>query len=125
MATAPTARARWPPASSTARPAPCTTSCSPRRRRRSRRLARELIDTAGHAEHFGHGLGHGVGLEMHEEPRLAQSGEGELEAGNVVTVEPGVYLPGELGVRIEDLVVVGEDGFEVLTHFPKTLVTTD
>jgi len=88
-------------------------------------LARELIDTAGHAEHFGHGLGHGVGLEVHEEPRLAQSGEGELEAGNVVTVEPGVYLPGELGVRIEDLVVVGEDGFEVLTHFPKTLVTTD
>jgi Xaa-Pro aminopeptidase len=85
--------------------------------------AREIIEAAGYADHFGHGLGHGVGLEVHEAPRLAQSAEGELAAGNVVTVEPGVYVPGELGVRIEDLVVVTEGGAEVLTHFPKALVT--
>ena len=86
-------------------------------------VARELITAAGHGEHFGHGLGHGVGLEVHEDPRLARSADGSLEAGNAVTVEPGVYLPGRFGVRIEDLVVVGEDGCESLTGFPKVLVT--
>jgi Xaa-Pro aminopeptidase len=88
-------------------------------------VAREIIDAAGHADHFGHGLGHGVGLEVHEEPRLTKTAEGELVAGNVVTVEPGVYLPGELGVRIEDLVAVTDDGCEVLTGFRKSLVVAD
>ena len=59
-------------------------------------VAREIIDAAGHGEHFGHGLGHGVGLEVHEAPRLAKTAEGELVAGNAVTVEPGVYVPGDV-----------------------------
>src|SRR3954469_5671313 len=88
-------------------------------------VARDLIESAGYGERFGHGLGHGVGLEVHEGPRLAKSADGELRAGNVVTVEPGVYLPGELGVRIEDLVVVGDDGPDVLTGFPKELIRLD
>jgi Xaa-Pro aminopeptidase len=84
-------------------------------------VARELIDEAGHGDRFGHGLGHGVGLEVHEGPRLSKAGDEALVAGNVVTVEPGVYLPGRFGVRIEDLVVVGDDGAEVLSGFTKDL----
>ena len=85
-------------------------------------VARDVIDAAGHGEHFGHGLGHGVGLEVHEAPRLSRlASEDPLVAGHAVTVEPGVYLPGELGVRIEDLVIVGTAANDVLTGLSKTL----
>ena len=87
------------------------------------RVARDIIDAAGHEEHFGHGLGHGVGLQVHEGPRLGKTAEGALEAGNAVTVEPGVYLPGNVGVRIEDLVIVTGGEPRILTGFPKELVT--
>jgi Xaa-Pro aminopeptidase len=86
-------------------------------------VAREMITAAGHGDHFGHGLGHGVGLEVHEGPRLSPQGSAALVAGNVVTVEPGIYLPGRSGARIEDLVVVTEDGHEVLSATPKALKT--
>ncbi|HXQ89705.1 MAG TPA: aminopeptidase P family protein [Solirubrobacterales bacterium] len=85
------------------------------------KVAREVIDAAGHGDRFGHGLGHGVGLEVHEAPRLSPRSDDLLAAGEVVTVEPGVYLPGELGVRIEDLVVVAEDGLRNLSGLPKEL----
>jgi Xaa-Pro aminopeptidase len=84
-------------------------------------IARTIITEAGHGEHFGHGLGHGVGMEVHEEPRLTANADGELVAGNIVSVEPGVYVAGEIGVRIEDLVAVSEDGHEVLSGLPKDL----
>jgi Xaa-Pro aminopeptidase len=88
-------------------------------------VARAIIDRAGHAEHFGHGLGHGVGMDVHEGPRLSATSETALSPGNVVTVEPGVYVPGAIGVRIEDLVVVTEDGHDVLSAYPKTLTRID
>jgi Xaa-Pro aminopeptidase len=88
-------------------------------------VARERIAAAGHGERFGHGLGHGVGLEVHEEPRVSQRSEDVLAAGEVVTIEPGIYLPGELGVRIEDLVVVGEGGLRNLSGLPKELQLVD
>ena len=84
-------------------------------------VARSIIDAAGHAEHFGHGLGHGVGLDVHEGPRLSKQGETALAAGMVVTVEPGVYVPGAVGVRIEDLVIVTDDGVEVVSSLPKEM----
>ncbi len=85
-------------------------------------VARAVIEEAGEGTHFGHGLGHGVGMEVHEAPRLSRTaGPEPLVEGNVVSVEPGVYLPGELGVRIEDLVVVRPEAAEVLTRLPKAL----
>ena len=87
--------------------------------------ARGVIEAAGHGDHFGHGLGHGVGLEVHEPPSLSRRSSDTLRAGEIVTVEPGVYLPGELGVRIEELVLVGDDGAEVLTALDSALTVID
>jgi Xaa-Pro aminopeptidase len=84
-------------------------------------VSREPIVAAGHGEHYGHGLGHGVGIEVHEAPRLSQRSDDVLAAGDVVTVEPGVYVPGAVGVRIEDLVVVAEDGYRNLSSVGKDL----
>ncbi len=84
--------------------------------------ARRVIERAGFGENFGHGLGHGVGLEVHEAPNLGPRGSQPVPAGAVVTIEPGVYVPGLGGVRIEDLVVVGEDGARVLSRSPKHLI---
>lgn len=88
--------------------------------------SREVIKAAGHGEHFGHGTGHGVGLEIHEAPTLGHSATGKLSARTPVTVEPGVYLPGRGGVRIEDtLVVRDDDGPELLTSTTKELLVLD
>jgi Xaa-Pro aminopeptidase len=83
--------------------------------------ARDIIDAGGHGDRFGHSLGHGVGIEIHEAPRLSRASTATLAVGNVVTVEPGVYIPGVLGVRIEDLVVVTAEGHDVLSTLPKEL----
>ena len=88
-------------------------------------IAREIIGDAGYGEYFGHGLGHGVGLEIHENPRLSKTDQTVLQPGMVVTVEPGVYLPGFGGVRIEDLVLVTEDGHEVLSSTFKELYVVE
>jgi Xaa-Pro aminopeptidase len=85
-------------------------------------LAREPITAAGFGENFGHGLGHGVGLAVHEAPRLSTESTDTLEVGHIVTIEPGIYLEGLGGVRIEDLAVVREDGVDLLTSFPKELI---
>jgi Xaa-Pro aminopeptidase len=83
--------------------------------------ARGFIADAGFGKWFGHGLGHGIGLEIHEQPRFAPTSETELRPGMIVTVEPGIYLPGQGGVRIEDDVLVTADGGEVLSSTPKSL----
>jgi Xaa-Pro aminopeptidase len=85
--------------------------------------ARDVIVAAGWGEQFGHGLGHGIGLEVHEAPAVRAESTETLEAGNVVSCEPGIYLPGLGGVRIEDMVLVTDDGGERLTHAPKELTT--
>ncbi len=86
-------------------------------------VARDVIEAGGHGEEFGHGLGHGVGIEVHEAPRLSRQGETALAPGMVVTVEPGVYVPGVVGVRIEDLVVVTDGAPDVLNSLTKELWT--
>jgi Xaa-Pro aminopeptidase len=84
-------------------------------------VARDIIKEAGYAEYFGHGLGHGVGLEVHEAPILNPQSDTVLEPGMVLTVEPGVYLPGKGGVRIEDMIYVTENGMELLTGSEREL----
>ncbi len=85
------------------------------------KVARDVIDRAGYGDRFGHSLGHGLGLDIHELPTLASRSEGVLKPGHVVTVEPGIYLPGVGGVRIEDDVLVTERGRRVLSDLPKSL----
>lgn len=84
-------------------------------------IARASIGAAGYGEAFGHGLGHGVGLVIHERPGVRPESADALRSGMAITIEPGIYLEGEGGVRIEDLIVLGSDGNEVLSHFPKEL----
>lgn len=86
-------------------------------------IARDYIKESGYGNNFGHGLGHGVGREIHEAPRLSPTGEMVLKSGMVVTDEPGIYLPGEFGVRIEDLVLVTKEGLEILSKSPKELIS--
>lgn len=81
--------------------------------------ARRVIEKAGHGEHFGHGTGHGVGLSVHEGPRASRTSKDVLQEGSTLTVEPGIYIPGWGGVRIEDLGIVRRDDFEVLSHASK------
>ena len=86
-------------------------------------VAREYIAACGYGENFLHSLGHGVGLDIHEMPTVSKSCDIILEPGMVITIEPGVYLPGWGGVRIEDTVIVTEDGCEIITKIPQNLVT--
>jgi len=86
-------------------------------------IGRKHIDRKGYGKYFGHGLGHGVGLAVHEEPSLSPLGEGVLEEGSVVTIEPGIYIPGKGGVRIEDMVYITSDGAELLTDLSKEFKT--
>ncbi len=85
------------------------------------RAARKVIQEAGYGPHFGHGLGHGFGLQIHEKPFMNPTAVGSFQAGMVVTVEPGIYLTDWGGVRIEDDVLITRDGHEVLTSIPKQL----
>jgi Xaa-Pro aminopeptidase len=87
------------------------------------RVARQIIDKAGYGKYFLHGLGHGVGLEVHEPPYLSYRGRGVIDEGMVFTIEPGIYLEGVGGVRLESLLYMGRDGPELLSQMPKDLIT--
>ena len=84
-------------------------------------IARKIITRGGYGEYFGHGLGHGVGLDIHELPRVSFSDDTVLQPGMVITIEPGIYLPEMGGVRIEDSVLITDESYEILTWFPKLL----
>ena len=87
------------------------------------KAARDVIENAGYGKYFGHGLGHSLGLNIHENPRASRTYQGAFKAGNIITIEPGIYIPGMGGVRIEDMVYLAEDGTKVnLTEFPKELI---
>ena len=88
-------------------------------------VARGVIADAGYGAYYEHGTGHGVGVEIHEAPWLSTKSTDVLQAGMVLTVEPGIYLPGKFGVRVEDLVLVTEDGCEVLNKYPKDLIVVE
>ncbi len=85
-------------------------------------IARDILTARGFGESFGHGLGHGVGLSVHELPNVGRTSRDPVRSGTIITIEPGVYLPGFGGVRIEDLVLVGDDGVRLLSHSPKHLI---
>ena len=84
--------------------------------------ARDIIKNAGYGDYFGHGTGHGVGIEIHELPNLSPRSDAILQVGNVVTVEPGIYIPNKFGVRIEDMALISENGYKNLTNAPKELI---
>ena len=85
------------------------------------KIARDIIEEKGYGKYFGHGLGHGVGVEIHEFPTVSPRSQTVLEPGHVITIEPGIYIPGEFGVRIEDMIYVTENGGKNLTNCPKEL----
>ena len=78
-------------------------------------IARNFISEAGYGDYFGHSLGHGIGLEVHEYPYISKTSDQIIREGMVFTIEPGIYLPGEFGIRIEDTVIVNKNGCEILT----------
>ena len=84
--------------------------------------ARKVIEEAGYGQYFGHGYGHSLGLQVHENPNCNPKGDTPMEAGMVASAEPGIYLPGKFGVRIEDVVIFTEDGHENITKSPKNLI---
>lgn len=86
------------------------------------KAARDVIEKAGYGKYFGHGTGHGVGVEIHEKPNVSPRAKTKLKAGNIVTVEPGIYIPGKFGVRIEDMALITKDGCKNLTKAPKELI---
>ena len=85
-------------------------------------VSREIIRNKGYGDYFGHGLGHGVGVEIHEYPNLSPASDSILQVGNIVTVEPGIYIPEKFGVRIEDMALITENGCNNLTKAPKNLI---